>query len=184
MWGYGSSPLELLACQAMVQGLVYLDEFSYSTFWEAGTSSELTAGTDKTQRIQINSDSDFIAQRYNLFANGATLDEILGLPDYLITITRAGSGRDVMNNPIKTQNFCGNFFNGMGSSALGNSANFPGYLPITSLYQGNSTVSIRLQNTTSLTPARVEFVMSGFKVFYQTNRQGQVGNRQDIFHAL
>jgi hypothetical protein len=183
MWGYGSSPLELMACQAMIQGLVYLDEFTYSTFWQSGTSSALPANGDVTQRIQINSDSDFIAQQYNIFANGGSANDILGLPDYLITITRAGSGRDIMNNPQKVMNFAGNYFNGT-ENVTSNAANFPGWLSITSLYQGNSTVSIRLQNPTSAAPFRVEFAMKGFKVFYQTNRQGVTGNRQDIFHAL
>lgn len=182
MFGYGSSPLEVLAAQAMVNGLVYLDEFTYSTFWQLGDTSALPANGEMTQRIQINSDSDFIAQSYNLVANGISANDILGLPDYSITITRAGSGRDIMNNPQKVLNFCGNYFNGNGAG--GNSANFPGWKSISSLYQGNSTVSIRLQNPTSLAPYRVEFAMVGFKVFYQTNRSGQTGNRQDIFHAL
>jgi len=183
MFGYGSSPLEILACQAMISGLVYLDEFTYSCAWQAGTSSALTAGGDMTQRIQVNSDSDFVAQRYNLYVTGGTGDDIVGLDDYSITITRAGSGRDIMNNPQKVFNFLGNYFNG-NQSVISNSVNFPGWLGITSLYQGNSTVSIRLQNPTTRTPFRVEFSMSGFKVFYQTNRQGVTGNRQDIFHAL
>jgi hypothetical protein len=184
MWGYGSSPLELMACQAMIQGLAYLDEFTYSTFWQAGTSSALLAGGDNTQRIQINSDSDFVAQQYNLYVTGGLGgDDIIGMDDYMITITRAGSGRDIMNNPQKVFNFCGNYFNG-NQSVTANALNFPGWLSITSLYQGNSTVSIRLQNPTSRTPFRVEFAMKGFKVFYQTSRSGVTGNRQDIFHAL
>jgi hypothetical protein len=186
MFGYGSSPLELMACQAMLQGLVYLDEFTYSTFWQAGTSSALLPNGDNTQRIQINSDSDFIAQQYNLVSSGTSLDMVGGLSDFMITITRAGSGRDIMNNPQRVLNFCGNYWNGgnVGDGTFSSLANFPGYLPITSLYQGNSTVSIRLQNPTTFAPARVDFAMKGFKVFYQTSRSGVTGNRQDIFHAL
>jgi hypothetical protein len=168
----------------MIQGLVYLDEFTYSTFWQAGTSSALQVGGDNTQRIQINSDSDFIAQSYNMFVTGGQGgDDIVGLDSYLITITRAGSGRDIMNNPQSVFNLVGNYFDG-NQSVIANAVNFPGYLPITSLYQGNSTVSIRLQNPTSRAPFRVEFAMRGFKVFYQTSRDGRTGNRQDIFHAL
>jgi|SRR5215468_8211635 len=183
MYGYGSSPLEILACQAMIEGLVYLDEFTYSTFWQAGTASALGAGGDNTQRIQINSDSDFIAQEYNMFVTGGQGDDIVGLDDYLITITRAGSGRDIMNNPQKVFNLVGNWFRG-NQSVIANGTNYPGRLPITSLYQGNSTVSIRLQNPTTRVPFRVEFAMRGFKVFYQTSRTGRTGNRQEIFHAL
>lgn len=189
MYGYGTSPLELLACQAMVEGLVYLDEFTYSTSWQAGTPTALGPAGDVTTTIQINSDSDFIAQEYNLFTNGATANDIGGLADFLITITRAGSGRNIMNQAQKTMNLCGNYlgFSPQGANppnvVLG--ANNPGRLPITSLYQGNSTVSIRLQNqSTTFAPWRVDFAMRGFKVFYQTARNGRTGNRQDIFHAL
>lgn len=181
MWGYGSSPLELMACQAMLQGLVYLDEFTYSCFWQIGTPSALGPGGDVTQTIQINSDSDFVAQEYNLVTD-SPIDQAVALPDFFIQITRAGSGRNIMNQPQRVANFCGNYAGYHGSNQ---NANFPGKLSITSLYQGNSTVQVRLQNrSTSFTPGRVDFAAKGFKVFYQANKQGQVGNRQDIFHAL
>ena len=186
-YGYGSSPLELLACSAMLSGLVYLDEFTYSCSWVAGTSSALTPSGDVTQNIQINSDSDFIAQTYNLVASGNTVGTIAGLPDLMIQITRAGSGRNIMDQPQRTLNFLGNFWSG-GNNAdpvFSSNANHPGWLSISSLYQGNSTVSIRLQNpSTTFAPLRVDFAMKGFKCFYQTNANGQTGNRQQIFHAL
>jgi hypothetical protein len=186
-WGYGASPLELLACQAMVAGLVYLDEFTYSTSWIAGTSSALTASGDVTRPIQINSDSDFIAQEYNLTTTGSTADFVGGLGDFLIQITRAGSGRNIMDNPQRVLNFCGNYaFTGSKfDPANGIGANQPGRLTISSLYQGNSTVQIRLVNLSpTFNPVRVDFAMKGFKCFYQTNASGQTGNRQQIFHAL
>lgn len=185
-YGFGSSPLELLARDAMVQGLVYLDEFTYSAVWQAGTNTALTQGGDKTVNIQINSDSDFIAQQYQLIAEGEEPDSIVGLANFLITITRAGSGRDIMNQAQKVQNLCGNYLGfGEGATSAPYGANFAGYLPITSLYQGNSTVAIRLQNPSqTFAPRRVDFAMRGFKVFYQTARDGRTGNRQDIFHAL
>lgn len=187
-YGYGCSPLELLACQAMVQGLVYLDEFTYSTVWQVGTPTALPANGDVTTTIQINSDSDFVAQEYNLWTNGPTQNDLGGLADFLITITRAGSGRNIMNQAQKVMNITGNYFWGI-SGAPGtvpaNGANHPGRLPITSLYQGNSTVQVRLQNqSTTFAPWRVDFAMRGFKVFYQTAKDGRTGNRQDIFHAL
>lgn len=180
--GFGTSPLELLARDAMVQSLVYLDEFTYSAKWIKGTSSELAPGGDKTIRININSDSDFIAQAYNFTALGATADDILGLGPFRLTITRSGSGRNIMDDGILVANLCGNYVQADGVQYAANS---PGSLPISSLYQGNSTVTYRLQNlSTTLAPSLCEFVMRGFKVFYQANRAGQVGNRQDIFHAL
>ena len=186
-YGYGSSPLELLAASAMLSGLVYLDEFTYSCSWIAGTSSALVPNGDVTQNIQINSDSDFIAQTYNLVASGTQAGTIAGLPDFLITITRAGSGRNIMDQPQRVLNFCGNYWAGGNNSdpTFSSLANTPGWLSISSLYQGNSTVSVRLQNPSStFAPLRVDFAMKGFKAFYQTNAQGVTGNRQQIFHAL
>lgn len=180
--GYGSSPLEILACQAMVAGLVYLDEFTYSATWQAGSPTALLPAPngDKTVNIQINSDSDFIAQEYNICTDLETANLFGGFPDFLIQITRSGSGRNIMDQPQRTANFCGNY----SLSPEVPSANNPGRLSITSLYQGNSTIGVRLINRSTEAPFRVDFAMKGFKVFYQTNSAGQTGNRQQIFHAL
>jgi hypothetical protein len=175
MQGFGTSPLEIMASAAMLKGLVYLDEFSYSASWVAGTATALGASATQAVQILINSDSDFIVAEYNLVAFTA-LDTIIASPDYLITITRSGSGREVMSGPQHVGNFCGNY-----RSA---SASFPGRKPIPALYQGNLIVTVTLQNRTVTAANRVDFEMKGFKVFYQTNAQGQTGNRQDIFHAL
>lgn len=175
MMGFGTSPLERLASEAMVQGLVYLDEFAYSAAYLTGTATALAASGTTDVQIQINSDSDFIACEYNLVAWTA-LDTILVSPDYLITLIRSGSGRELMNQAQSVSNFCGNY-----RSA---SANFPGRLPISSLYQGNGSVTVRLQNRTVTAANRVDFNMRGFKVFYQTNAEGVTGNRQMIFGAL
>lgn len=175
MIGFGTSPLEVMASAAMLKGLCYLDEFVYSASWITGTNTALGASATVDVQVFINSDSDFIAQEYNLVAWTA-LDTILVSPDYLISIVRSGSGRELMNQQQHVGNFAGNY-----RSA---SANFPGKNPISSLYQGNLNVTIRLTNRTVTAANRVDFAMRGFKVFYQTNAQGQTGNRQDIFHAL
>lgn len=175
MIGFGTSPLEVMASAAMLKGLCYLDEFTYSASWIAGTNTALGASATVDVQVFINSDSDFIAQEYNLTA-WTNLDTILVSPDYLISIIRSGSGRELMNQAQHVGNFAGNY-----RSA---SANFPGKNPISSLYQGNLNVTIRLANRTVTAANRVDFAMRGFKVFYQTNAQGQTGNRQDIFHAL
>ena len=176
MIGYGTSPLELMACEAFVNGLVYLDEFTYSTTALSTDLTTLTQNNPVDYRIQINSDSDFIAQEYNLVAWVDTAGTILNSPDFLIQIIRSGSGRELMNNPQHVGNYCGNY--------RASSASFPGRKAMPCLYQGNMTVIIRLTNRTATVPNRVDFAMLGFKVFYQTNAQGVTGNRQDIFHAL
>jgi hypothetical protein len=175
MIGFGTSPLEVMASAGMLKGLLYLDEFTYSASWLAGTTSALGASVTVDQQIQINSDSDFIAQEYNLIAFTA-LDTILPSPDYTISIIRSGSGRELMSQAQHVGQICGNY--------RSTSANFPGKNPISSLYQGNLTVTIRLTNRTVTAANFVQFSMRGFKVFYQTNAQGQTGNRQDVFHAL
>lgn len=175
MNSFGTSPLELMACDAMLRGLVYLDEFAYSAAWITGTGTALGASSTVDVQIQINNDSDFVALEYNLTAWSA-LDTIIAAPDYLITIVRSGSGREIFNQAQPVSNLCGNYRSG--------SASFPGRLPVSSLYQGNGTVTVRLQNRTVTAANRVDFTMRGFKVFYQTNAQGETGTRANIFHAL
>jgi hypothetical protein len=175
MIGFGTSPLEVMASAGMLKGLLYLDEFTYSAAWITGTPTALGANATQDVQIQINSDSDFIAQEYNLTAWTA-VDTIYPSPDFLISIIRSGSGRELMSQAQHVGNFAGNY--------RSTSANFPGKNPISSLYQGNLTVTIRLTNRTGNPMNRVDFALRGFKVFYQTNAQGVTGNRQDIFHAL
>jgi len=172
---YGSSPLELLASAAMLKGLAYLDEFTYSAAYLTGTPTSLLSGATVDVQLQINSDSDFVAQEYNLTAWSA-VGTLTPLPDILITIIRSGSGREIFNQFQHVANICGNYF--------ATDRNYPGKMPISSLYQGNLTVTVRLQNRSAVNFNRVDFCMRGFKVFYQTNATGQTGNRQDIFHAL
>ena len=175
MIGFGTSPLEVMASAAMLKGLAYLDEFTYTASWIAGTPTALGANATVDVQIFINSDSDFIAQEYNLTAWTA-VDTLYVSPDFLISIIRSGSGRELMSAQVPASNISGNY-----RSA---SANFPGKNPISSLYQGNLNTTIRLTNRTGNAMNRVDFSLRGFKVFYQTNAQGQTGNRQDIFHAL
>ena len=175
MIGFGTSPLEIMASAAMLKGLAYLDEFAYSAAFITGTPTALAASGTTSVQININSDSDFVAQEYNLMAWSA-LDTPINSPDYLITIVRSGSGREIFSQLQPVSNVCGNY--------RSVSANFPGKNPISALYQGNLIVTVTLQNRTVTAANRVDFTMRGFKVFYQTNAQGQTGNRQDIFHAL
>jgi len=158
---------------------VYLDEFTYSVSWIAGSATGLGANAVQAVQLQINSDSDFICQEYNLAA-WSTAGTQVGNPDFLLLITRSGAGRDIFNAAQPVVNICGNY-------AIA-SANYPGKAPISSLYQGNGNVTFTLTNRTATNfnagTARIDLSMRGFKVFYQTNSQGQTGNRQDIFHAL
>ena len=157
----------------MLKGLVYLDEFVYSATWLTGTTTALGASSTVDVQVQINSDSDFICTEMNLVAFSA-LDTIIASPDYLLTIVRSGSGREIFNAAQHVQNICGNYANGK----------VPGRMPIASLYQGANNITCRLQNRTVTAANLVQLSFRGFKVFYQTNAQGEVGTRTNIFHAL
>lgn len=173
MNGFGVSPLEIMATEAMLQGIAFLDEFVYSAAWIKGTSTELGALSTVPVQIQINSDSDFIFQEENLvaFFEGDILDN----PNYLLTVVRAGSGREVMNQAQHVLNITGSH------QSLGR---VPGRKPTPGLIQANSTLTCQLQNLTSDVPDRVDLAMIGFKVFYTVAPTGEQGNRQRIFHAL
>lgn len=174
MNGFGVSPLELMACEAMLAGVAFLDEFVYSAAWIATTATELPALGTVDVQIQINSDSDFIFQEANLvdFFEGDIVDN----PNLLLTIIRAGSGREVMNQAQHVLNITGSH------QSLGR---VPGRKPMPGLIQANSTLTCRLQNLTSDVPDRVDLALLGFKVFYIVDQvTGRAGNRQTIFHAL
>lgn len=180
MNSFGTSPLELMACDAMLKGLVYCDEFTYSAAWISGTPTALGALATVDVPIQVNSDSDFIVQEQNFAAivlesdSPDALHTCVECPDLLVTVIRAGSGREIMNQAQHITNFFGNYW----------MAQFPGRKAITSLWQSNNTITIRLQNRTTIAFDRVDIAFGGFKVFYQTNADGQQGNRQQVFHAF
>lgn len=173
MNGFGVSPLELMACEAMLTGVAFLDEFVYSAAWIAGTSTELPPLGTLDVQVQINSDSDFIFQESNLVSFFES--DILDNPNYLLTIIRAGSGREVMNQAQHVLNITGSH------QSLGR---VPGRKPMPGFIQANSTITCRLQNLTSDVPERVDLSLIGFKVYYVRNAKGETGNRQTIFHAL
>jgi hypothetical protein len=180
MNSFGTSPLELMACDAMLQGLAYVDEFIYSAAWIAGTPTALGSLQTVDVQIQVNSDSDFIVQEQNFSAIILESDSpdaahvCVTCPDLLVTIVRSGSGREVMNQAQPVINMFGNYW----------SAQFPGRKPVSALWQGNNNVTVRLQNRTTQAFDRIDISFIGFKVFYQTNNQGETGTRQGIFHAF
>lgn len=174
MNGFGVSPLEIMATEAMLQGIAFLDEFSYSAAWIKGTATELAVLGTMPIPIQINSDSDFIFLEQNLtaFFDGDIVDN----PNYLLTVIRAGSGREVMDQAQHVLNITGSH------QSLGR---VPGRKPMPGLIQANSTITVRLENLTSDVPDRVDLSLIGFKVFYIRDPEtGAVGNRQKIFHVL
>jgi hypothetical protein len=167
MNAYGSSPLELMAADAMLRGEVFLEYFTYSAAWITGTATALGANGTTEVQIPINADSDFLIQQMNLTAETAA-GTFLATPDYLLLIVIAGSGRQIMNQAQHVANITGSFQNG----------SFPGRNPMPKLVQASNTISCTLTNRTAVAANRVDLALTGFKIFYSG------GNRQQIFHVL
>lgn len=169
MQSFGTSPLELMACEAMLQGLVFIDEFTYSARF---TSATALASLNQAQiDILINGDSDFIVQEQNFLAYDAT-PTLVADPNVLITVTRGGSGRQMMSQSQSLLTWGGNY----------SGAKVPGRKPAPGFFLKSQTISIKLENLTTTNFNRIDIAFKGFKVFYITNNQGQTGDRTQIFH--
>lgn len=167
MLGFGTSPLELMASDAMLRGEVFLEHFTYSAAFVTGTATVLAANGTTEVQIPITADSDFIIQQMNLIALTAA-GTFLATPDYLLNIVIAGSGRQIMNQAQHVANMAGSYQGGQ----------VPGRVPMPKLVQASNTISCTLINRTATAANRVDLSFMGFKVFYSG------GNRQQIFHVL
>jgi len=167
MLGYGTSPIELMAAEAMLKGEVFLEHFTYSAAYVTGTTTALAASSSTTVDIIINSDSDFVIQEINLTAWTA-LDTIIANPDYLILIVIAGAGRQIMNQAQHILNYTGSY----------QANRIPGRIPMPKLVQAANTITTTLTNRTVTAANRADVMYRGFKIFYSG------GNRQEIFHVL
>ena len=164
MIGFGTSPLELLASEAMLQGLVYLDEFVYSVSFNSTTTAIGSLGTGSVQLL-INGDSDFVAQEMcvTVFTNTTTIN---ASPNLLLTITRSGSGREIMNQPQHIQNLAGNYWNNAQ----------PGRKPMPGKFEAATNVTFTIQNLRAQAEGRIDVSLIGFKVFYTGGTPMQVWN--------
>lgn len=167
---FGTSPLELMACDAMMKGTAYLQEFTYSAAFVGATVLGANATVDV--QIQINADSDFVVQECNLTTWSAA-GTIIADPDYLITLILAGSGRQLMNQAQPVLNYCGSYRQNCQ----------PGFLPMPLLIQAQSTITVTLVNRTATASVRADVSLQGFKVFY-TGSDADGANRRTIFHVL
>lgn len=162
---FGTSPLEIMAGNAMLQGLCYIEQFTYPAVFTGATALG-SLGTAQVQ-IQINGDSDFVVQQinYTCFTNTTTINASLNA---LLMVTKAGSGRELMAQPTHIQNVAGNYWN--------NATN--GSLPMPALVNMSNVLTVTLQNLRAQAEGRIDMAFTGFKVFYTG------GNRRDIFHVL
>lgn len=164
--GFGSSPLELMATNAMLLGQIYCEMFTYSAVWLTGTGSALGANGTTDVQIQINSDSDFVVQEME-FLSWSAAGTIIALPDYLLSLTVAGSGRQLQNQAQAVRLLAGSYA----------TSDNPCKLPFPRILQMNNTLTCTLVNRTGTAANRAELALRGFKVFYTG------GSRQNIFHT-
>lgn len=163
---FGSSPIELLATDAMLRGAIFCNGFTNSARWLTGTQSALGASATVDQIIQISSEADFVVQRVTFTAFSA-LDTLIVDPDYTILIA-ISSGRPWFDSAQTLRDFCGNFTNG----------HQPNDLPMPRLIPAQSTLTITLANRTVTACNRASLALSGFNVYYQKE------DRSQVFHAL
>lgn len=168
---YGSSPLELMAAQAMLNGQISCMGFTYSaTFVGANL---LGANATINTPTQIANDSDFVIQRINLVSFTAA-DTPEGNPDFNLQLTLQGSGRNLFDAPQNVNNICGNFFDNR----------VPNDLPFPILIQQNNTLTSTLINNTAVAQLRTQISYVGFKVWYLNNADGKPATRSQIFHMM
>ncbi len=164
--GFGASPLELMATNAMLLGQIYCEMFTYSAEWLTGTATALAANGTTDVQIQFNSDSDFVIQEME-FLSWSAAGTIIAIPDYLLTLTVAASGRQLQNRPQSVRNLAGSYA----------TSDNPCKLPFPRLMQMNTTLTCTLVNRTGTASNRAELALRGFKVFYTG------GQRTNIFHT-
>lgn len=173
--GFGNSPLEMMAADAMLKGLVFLDEFVYSAAFVDSTPTALAANGTTEISIQIDSGADFLAQCLNVTAFDSS-DDYIPEPNFLLTIIRGGSGRELMNQAQAIMNVAGNY------------RRVNGEKPCPGLCVSSSQLTIRLQDLSGDAPKRVDIALLGCKVFYlaTVDAQGRqiVGDRRVVFHAM
>lgn len=175
MNGYGSSPLEELAKQAVFQGILLMQEFTYSADYITGTTTALGAAGTVEAQILINTDGDFIAQMRNIvaFDNAGPPTVLVADPNFLIKVTLAGSGRNLMSSQQHVLNYLGGYA----------SNKTPGYIPCPTLIPKGQIMTVQIQNLTATVFSRVQVSYSGFKAIYIQNPDtGRVGTRENVFN--
>ena len=168
---YGTSPLELMACQAMLNRQIYCYGFTYSALWFGATA----LGANGTQAIptQITADSDFVIQRMN-FVSFSAAGTVQANPDFTLNLTIAGSAVNLFDQAQPVTNISGNFLN----------QDVPNDLPFPILIVANNTLNATLVNRTGTAQNLSQLSYVGFKVKYLQNPDGSPTTRQQVFAIL
>ena len=176
---FGASPLEIMACQAMINGWVYCYGFTYSALM-FGTNA-LGASSTVNVTTQITADSDFVIQRINLLSyTAADTPEVN--PDFTMLLTIAGSAINLMDQAQHVNNMCGNFFDNR----------VPNDLPFPILIPANQNLTVQTVNRSAVAQNFTQYSYVGFKVKYLTmtvtdangNAVRVPTTRESVFHIL
>lgn len=166
---FGSSPVELLAADAMLRGLIFCNSYVYNADFLTGTSQAIPASaTSVTQVVQITSEADFVVQQLSAICWGSAAGTLLQDPDYTLNIA-ISSGRPWFNAPLSVRNIAGMYAVGEIPVPM----TFPRLIPL------NSTLTVTVTNRTATAANFFQLALIGFNVYYQPG-----GNRQTVFHAL
>jgi len=163
---FGTSPIELLATEAMLRGAIFANEYIYPAKWLTGLTSSLLSGTTVDQAIQVTSEADFVCQELNLIAWSAA-GTIVADPNIEINIQIA-SGRPWFNTSVNARLICGTYSSG----------NFPNKMVMPRLIPAKSTITITLTDNQATNWNRVEVNLIGFNTYYQTE------TRVQVFHVV
>lgn len=170
---FGTSPVELLATDAMLRGMIFCNAYTYNADFLAGTNQAIGANsTGVNQIVQITSEADFVVQQLNTTAWSA-VGTLLQDPDITLTIA-ISSGRPWFNAPLSLRGVSGTFA----------AAEVPLNLPFPRLIPLNSTLTVTITNRTGNAINFVQVALIGFNVYYQNNPNGMPVTRQQVFHAL
>lgn len=168
---FGSSPVELMAMNAMLQRMIYCYGFTYSALWFGTTA--LGASVTVPQITQITADSDFVIQRLDLVAYSA-LGTVQANPDFTLLLTIAGNAVNLMDQAQHVNNICGNFLDNR----------VPSDLPFPILIPANNNLTASLTNRSAVAQNFVQLSYVGFKVKYLQNPDGSEVTRNQVFNQL
>jgi hypothetical protein len=165
---YGSSPVELLATDAMLRGLIFCNAYTYNADFLAGTAQAIPASATSVQQVvQITSEADFVVQQLSAI-DWSAAGTLLQDPDYTLNI-QISSGRPWFNAPLSVRGIAGMYA----------AAELPSLLPFPRLIPLNSTLTVTVTNRTAVAANFFQIALIGFNVYYQAG-----GNRNTVFHAL
>lgn len=169
--GFGTSPVELMACDAMLKRQIYCFGFSYSALWFGATA----LGANGTQNIptQVTADCDFVIQRMNLVSFTAA-GTVSANSDFTLLLSLAGSAVNLMDQAQSVQNVTGNFLDNR----------VPNDLPFPIIVPANNTLNSTLVNRTNTAQNFTQLTFTGFKVKYLSNPDGSPTTRTQVFNII